>query len=325
MTNSSNDSVAAGDTPENAAPGALLHALRQRGYTFVTPTPATHARVLARANKQVARDLRDILGWNLPFRAEDIDPEIAQVLKAGGLLESASDGRVRSTVRVSSLGDALFVHSAYPTVQEDAVFFGPDSYRFADLIRAELPALNLPAAPVAVDIGTGAGVGAVVIKQLWPLARVIGTDINPKALRLAALNAEAAGLAIEPLETNTVGTIGVPLDIAVANPPYIIDRGKREYRDGGALYGGAIALEMVRDALGCLSPAGSVILYTGAAVVGGENVLLPELRALARGSGRPLRGRMLDPDVFGEELENEAYRDVERIELIAAVFGPPES
>ncbi len=44
----------------------------------------------------------------------------------------------RSRVRWSSLGDLLLVHSAWPTDSSDAVFFGPDSYRFAQLIEDHL-------------------------------------------------------------------------------------------------------------------------------------------------------------------------------------------
>ena len=65
-----------------------------------------------------------------------------------------------------------------------------------------------------------------------------------------------------------------------------------------------------------------MILYTGSAIVDGEDPLEARLRALAGPHRRPLRYRELDPDVFGEELEKDVYRDVERIALIAAVVGP---
>ena len=43
---------------------ALLGLLKTRSYRFVTPTPATHARVVARPSRQVGRTLRDVLGWS---------------------------------------------------------------------------------------------------------------------------------------------------------------------------------------------------------------------------------------------------------------------
>src|SRR5436305_14914792 len=48
----------------------------------------------------------------------------------------------RSNVRFSTLGDQVFVHSAFPTEQADAVFFGPDTYRFARIIRQSLGSMH---------------------------------------------------------------------------------------------------------------------------------------------------------------------------------------
>jgi release factor glutamine methyltransferase len=43
--------------------------LCEEGYRFITVTPATHARVLAR-DVRPARDLRDVFGWSRPFRPQ---------------------------------------------------------------------------------------------------------------------------------------------------------------------------------------------------------------------------------------------------------------
>jgi methylase of polypeptide subunit release factors len=152
---------------------------------------------------------------------------------------------------------------------------------------------------------------------------VVGTDVNGGALRFAALNAAAAGVTIEALEADTPSAVGSPLDLAIANPPYIIDAGSRTYRDGGALHGGQVSVDMVADALPQLSADGRMILYTGSAIVAGRDSLHEPLLELAAKHRRSLRYSMIDPDVFGEELEKEAYRDVERIALVAAVFEPP--
>lgn len=117
----------------------LLRLLRGQGYHFVTPTPATQARVLARPGRHEAHDLRDIFGWSLPF-APNLPPQpMLECLRAADALRT--DGSLlRSRFRVSTLHDDLYLHSAYPTDAEDSVFFGPDSYRFVDLIAAELAA-----------------------------------------------------------------------------------------------------------------------------------------------------------------------------------------
>jgi hypothetical protein len=123
---------------------ALLSRLKALDYSFVTPTPATYARVVTRSSKAFARSLEDVLGWSRPFESGTIDATVQDLLDEAELL-NWDRGIATSSVRVSSLGGRLFLHSAYPTSDSDAVFFGPDSYRFADLLRAELGTTAVPA------------------------------------------------------------------------------------------------------------------------------------------------------------------------------------
>ncbi|MBA3599282.1 MAG: methyltransferase [Methylibium sp.] len=81
----------------------------------------------------------------------------------------------------------LYFHSAYPTNQDDAVFFGPDTYRFTAAIDVHLAGGRTVRR--AVDICCGAGRGAVVIALARPDADVHAVDINDAALRLTAVNA----------------------------------------------------------------------------------------------------------------------------------------
>ena len=297
----------------------LLALLRDRDHRFVTPTPATHARVLARADRQAARCVEDMLGWSLPYRPGDCDAAIEALLDRAGVTVPAGDRR-RATIRVSRLHDHLFVHSAYPTDAADAVFFGPDSYRFADLIRDELRDCPMRAGAQMVDIGTGSGVGGIVAATACPGLRIHMTDVNPAALRFARINAAAAGIAADFHESDSLATIPGPIDVATANPPYVIDSGKRLYRHGGAMHGGQVSLDMAVMAMDRLAPAGRLILYTGSAIVRGHDQLAAALAEAAAARGCTLRYREIDPDVFGEELENALYRDVDRIALVAAVI-----
>ena len=305
--------------PADAALLALLRLLAARGYSFVTPTPATHARVLARPDRSEARTLADMLGWSLPFAPGAIDREVESLLSTADMLEPAGD-RLKSRLRVSRLHDRLYLHSAYPTEARDAVFFGPDSYRFADLIAAELADHPHREGARIVDIGTGSGVGAVVAATARPGARVTMTDINPAALRLARINAAAAGIDARAVESGDLAFLDGAIDIATANPPYIIDAGARAYRDGGGMHGGQISLDMARMATERLAPGGRLILYTGSAILAGADPLHAALAAMAEARGCTMRYREIDPDIFGEELDGPAYRDVDRIALIAAVI-----
>src|SRR5690606_34943892 len=123
------------------------------GYEFVTPTPSTHRRVAARAPRARAGALRDIFGWGRPFEPGDLEPNLLAAMRAGHVLIE-EDGRLRSTVRVSTLDGRLHLHSARSD-DRDAVFLGPDSYRFVRFLDGVLRSGG-PCAAV-LDVGAGAG------------------------------------------------------------------------------------------------------------------------------------------------------------------------
>ena len=66
---------------------ALSQALRARGYSFTTVTPATHGSVNARAENHWARDVRDVFGWSRPFRAGVLDPGLLQAARDAGAID----------------------------------------------------------------------------------------------------------------------------------------------------------------------------------------------------------------------------------------------
>lgn len=300
--------------PEETALLRLLTELEKLEYRFITPTPATHQRMTKRRSK--ARDLRDALGWSLPFERELLPATILQNLYDADAIEQVS-GSLRSKIRVSSIGDRLFVHSAFPTDAVDAVFFGPDTYRFADFIRSELPRCG--GARRLVDLGTGSGAGAIMAAPLLPNARLTLVDINPGALRLAGVNARHAGLDVELVEGSGIDAVSGLVDLAIANPPYIMDDAGRDYRDGGDMHGARLSLDWTLAAAGRLERGGRMLLYTGVAIVGGRDELRKALERELPGLGCTLRYRELDPDVFGEELDKPAYAGVERIAAVGAV------
>lgn len=306
----------AGDTAHQAL-GELLAELDETGYAFVPPTPASHARVIARPGKERARDLRDIFGWNLPF-APDLPPAtILDALERSGTLRA--DGTLlKSAVRVASLGGRLFIHSAFPTVDEDAVFFGPDSYRFVDFVRRELARRG----PVSrlVDLGAGSGVGGISAGAALPGARIVLLDTNARALAKAAVNARHAGAAVELVEGGTLDAVEGEVDLIIANPPYMIDEDDRTYRDGGDMHGGRVSLDWALSGARRLQQGGAMLLYTGSAIVGGRDELKEALERDLPGLGCTLRYQEIDPDVFGEELAKPAYADVDRIAAVGAVI-----
>ena len=307
----------------DAALGALLRKLAARDYRFVTITPASHARVISRPSRATARTVADVLGWSLPFAGGVLPEELLGDLSAAGVIDQ-QDGLHRCTIRVSRIGSALYIHSAFPTDFPDAVFLGPDSYRFADAITAELEAEAVPEAARILDVGTGAGVGAVTAALQCPGARVIATDINPLALRFAAINAAGAGVTIETMLADSVDAVAGDFDLIVINPPYIVDTGRRAYRDGGDMHGGALPLRLASEALAKLAVGGRLLVYTGSAILDGEDRLRAALADAVAAAACTMRYREIDPDVFGEELASEAYEDVDRIALVCAVIRRPD-
>lgn len=286
--------------------------LRTAGYEFTTVTPATHARVNAREENARAKDLRDVFGWSRPFSEDVIPAEILVLMREAGILVE-ENAVLRSRVRVSSLAGELFFHSAFPTKDADAVFFGPDTYRFARAIKA---GLNERTAAIrnAIDIGCGAGPGGILVAKHAPEARVLMTDINAAALRLARVNAALAGTTNAiTLRADILNGIDGTFDVIVSNPPYLNDALGRAYRHGGGAFGAALSLRILEAALPRLAPAGTLILYTGTAIIAGRDLFREAaLPALAAG-GLAWTYEEVDPDVFGEELETQAYRAADRI------------
>lgn len=294
----------------------LLGALDAADYRFTTPTPETHRRVVARRSR--AENLRDIFGWSLPFDRAALAPALLESLDGGGMLRAGADG-LRSAIRVASIEDALFIHSAYPTDQADCVFFGPDSYRFVAFLDRELG--GGPTFRRLVDIGTGSGVGGIMAARHLPSAKVTLTDINPLALRFARINARHNRLDVETVEAAGLAGIDGPIDLAIANPPFLRDRDGRTYRDGGAMRGAALSLDWAMAAAARLAPGGQMLLYTASAIVDGKDALLAALTEGLPACGCRLRYHEIDPDIFGEQLDEPGYDNVERIAAVGAIIS----
>ncbi|HET9595497.1 MAG TPA: class I SAM-dependent methyltransferase [Anaeromyxobacteraceae bacterium] len=292
----------------------LGRALADAGYAFVTPTPETHRRVVSRSGGAPARDLRDVFGWSLPFEAALLPAALHALVERAGALRPASEGRWRSAIRFSSAEGALLAHSAYPTLDADAVFLGPDTYRFLGLLRREASW-----AERAVDVGCGTGAGGIALARAGVAGHVVLADVSPAALRLAEVNAALAGVAAEVMESDVLAAVPGPIDLVVANPPYLVDARRRTYRDGGGPLGIDLSVRIAREALDRLDRGGRLVLYTATPIqAGGRDPLREALEPLLAGADE-VTYEELDPDVFGEELEGAAYERTERIAVVGVI------
>lgn len=292
----------------------LARALEASGYSYTTVTPATHARINARPANAWARCARDVFGWSRPFRQDVLTPSLFEAMRRAEVIEPRGEGW-SSRVRASTLHGRLYLHSAYPTTDSGAVFFGPDTYRFADAIARHLA--DGARLGRAVDIGCGAGPGAVLVALARPDAEVMAVDINDLALRFAAVNARLAGaVRIVVRHSDLLRAVDGEFDLIVANPPYLLDAQERTYRHGGGSLGEGLSPAIASLAAARLAPGGTLLLYTGTAIVDGADRFRAAVAPILDATSLKWRCVELDPDVFGEELSEPAYAAADRIAAV---------
>lgn len=292
--------------------------LKSRGYRFVAVTPATHCRVLDRP--AAVSDLQSVFGWNRPFDRHALDPDIFDLLEDAEALELES-GWCKSKVRFATIGDLIFAHSAFPTAEQDAVFFGPDTYRFVRLLRASLADLASNTSLRLIDVGSGSGAGGIAAATLLGRqTQVVLSDINPKALAFSAVNAVVNDMqAAQTVFSDVLTDIEGAADIIVANPPYLVDEDRRLYRHGGGELGISLAVRIVKESLDRLKSGGRLILYSGTPIIAGIDSLFKAVESVLKLNARHYSYEEIDPDVFGEELDRPAYADADRIAAIGLI------
>ncbi|MEQ1369697.1 class I SAM-dependent methyltransferase [Acinetobacter schindleri] len=297
----------------------LLNFLEQQDYQFTAITPLSHQRILDRKQNDLNKEitLKDIFGWNLGFKKTDLDPALFSILEEHQLLKF-QENLYLSQVRVASLNNALFIHSAFPTIEQDAVFFGPDTYRFAYHLKQYLTSRSDPLKR-AVELCCGTSAAAVSIAKNFPdYDELIVADLNPKALLYSQMNIHFAGLKkIHPVQSDLFANLQGQFDLIFANPPYLIDPHQRQYRHGGdELDGNALSFRILKEGIQHLNPRGCIFLYTGVTVTQDGNRFLEHLNNLMKlYKNISWSYEEIDPDIFGEELEQPAYQHVERIAL----------
>jgi len=122
-----------------------------------------------------------------------------------------------------------------------------------------------------LDLGTGCGFQALLAAAHSD--RVVGSDVNPRAVRLAAFNAALNDL---PQVECVLGNLFEPVagrefDLIVSNPPFVISPERRyAYRDSG-MEGDALCRKIVREAPRRLAEGGFCQIMGNWAVRTGED------------------------------------------------------
>ena len=129
-------------------------------------------------------------------------------------------------------------------------------------------ALELPAAPVIVEVGVGTGCIGLSLLTHFDGASLIGFDVNPEAIALTAENADRLGVRDRvTLREGDALALGIPTcDLLVSNPPYVpapviaeLEPEVRDHDPVEALDGGPDGLDFVRR----LVPMGFAALNPG--------------------------------------------------------------
>jgi release factor glutamine methyltransferase len=127
-----------------------------------------------------------------------------------------------------------------------------------------------------VDACTGCGCLAIALASERPSARVVATDISAPTLDVGRRNSALHGVQarVDFRQGNLLEGLDGPVDLIVANPPYVRDGDRpglqpevREHEPSIALFGGADGLEIIRrlvsQAAACLGTGGYLIFEFG--------------------------------------------------------------
>lgn len=235
----------------------------------------------------------------LRFPAEDARQRLAERLAAAGCVagDEEADELVAAAggdaTRLEALVSRRLAGEPLAWVTGEISFFGarvlvhPGVYvprRQSELLVARAVAL-LPDEGTAVDLCTGTGALAAVLRARRPGARVLATDIDPLACRCA----EANGVEVRcgDLAAPLLGDLSGAVDIVIAVPPYVpsraiefLPRDAREHEPRRALDGGPagtdVLVALIVQAAVLLRPSGSLLVE-----LGGDQAteLAPVLRA----------------------------------------------
>jgi hypothetical protein len=150
----------------------------------------------------------------------------------------------------------------------------------------------------ALDIGIGCGVQSLHLSG--HAARVVGTDVSPRALRLAATTAALSGAQWDLREGSLLEPVlAEHFDLVVANPPFVVSpgltagRGGHDYRDSG-LSGDDVCRDLISGIPALLNPGGCASLLA--------NWIIPPDGDWADRIGGWLTGRGCDAWVWQREV-----------------------
>jgi release factor glutamine methyltransferase len=165
------------------------------------------------------------------FDGEDPEPDDEIGAKAARQFKALVERRATGEPIPFIKGYAEF--RGIELIATPGVFVPRDSSEF--LVEQTVRRLRRRAAPVHVDLATGAGTIALAVAHEVPRAAVYGTDLAPDAVQLARRNAKRLGLSatfvpgnlFDPLPRRIAGSV----DVITIHPPYVANHELDELPD----------------------------------------------------------------------------------------------
>jgi methylase of polypeptide subunit release factors len=227
------------------------------------------------------------------------DRSLFDALLAAGIVEPTGAGdKVRAGIDIlpfSSPDDGAtgwVVSDLHPGLDQRVAPMRPDYVLGLSPASTTLAQL-VHRAPVetALDLGTGSGVQSLHLAS--HAARVVATDLNPRALQHARLTMQLGGLDATRVDLRQ-GSLYEPIadqrfDLIVTNPPYVMSppTGERLVYREGSFTGDGLVEAVVRQAPAHLNPGGSLhVLGNWANLVGRDTT--ERLADWVAGSGADL-------------------------------------
>lgn len=126
----------------------------------------------------------------------------------------------------------------------------PETEQLVELAVAWAKECGAETRLTAIDVGTGSGCIAIALARFLPDWMITAVDISPEALAIAQQNgAQLAPGRIQFQQSNLLQAIDAPVDLIVANLPYVTSSEWQALADGVKLHEPALALDGGKDGL----------------------------------------------------------------------------
>ena len=139
----------------------------------------------------------------------------------------------------------------------------PDVYPPSEDTYLLLRGITLRPGERFLEVGTGSGLVAIEAARI---GRVVATDVNPAAVRLARRNAAENGRRIEVVRCDLMSAVRGPFEVVAFDPPYLegplADTLEAAWQGGRE--GSDVALRFLEDFPRVLGPSGRAYLLLSA-------------------------------------------------------------